>query len=155
MSTTTIYVATSKGLQEWGADHGLTKNLFKLALCAGKAQEAVDALNAEKHGGYTDWKPIKGQKAGDIDEDTAIKRLAARERLIDPALYPGLKGARGIFKVRMEGVANHLLVKQTLAGNEPKLVKLKPGDIAIYLIQTALADPANRAASVWGGGEQS
>ncbi len=151
----TIYVAASKGQQEWGADHGLTKNLFKLGIGEGKAQEAVDALNAEKHGGHADWKLIKAEKAEGIDEETAVKRLAARERLVDPGLYPGLKGARGIFKVRMEGVANHLLVKQTLAGNEPKIAKLKPADIAIYLIQTALADPAMKAASVWSPGGQS
>ncbi len=149
----TIYVATSKGLQEWGADHGLTKHLYKLGIGDGKPQEEIDKLNAERLGGHADWKPIKGQKAEGIDEETAIERVAARERLVDPALYPGLKGAQGVFKVRMEGVASHLLIKQTLAGNEPKIVKLKPADIAIYLIQTALADPALKAASVWGAGD--
>ncbi|MGQ0674647.1 MAG: hypothetical protein ACT4N4_00940 [Rhodospirillales bacterium] len=150
----TIYVATSKGLQEWGADHGLTKNLFKLGLAEGKAQEAVDRLNADKYGGHADWKLIKTQKADGVDEETAIKRVAARERLVDPGFYPGLKGATGVFKVRMEGVVNHLLVKATLAGNEPKIAKVKPADIALYLIQSALADPALKAASVWGPGAQ-
>jgi hypothetical protein len=152
MSTITIYVATSKGLQEWGADHGLTKHLYKLGIGDGKPQDEVDKLNAERLGGHADWKLIKGQKAESIDEETAIKRMAARERLVDPALYPGLKGARGVFKVRMEGVANYLLVKATLAGGEMKIPKVKPADTAGYLITTALADPALKAASVWGVG---
>jgi hypothetical protein len=151
----TIYVATSKELQEWGADHGLTKHLYKLGVAEGKAQEAVDALNAEKHGGRADWKLLKAEKAEGIDEGIAIKRVAARERLVDPNFYPGLKGASGVFKVRLESVANHLMIQATLAGHEPKIAKVKPADIAQYLIQRAGTDAAAGAASVWGPGSQS
>jgi len=151
---TTVYVATSKGLQEWGADHGLTKHLYKLGVAAAKAQEAVDALNAEKHGGHADWKLVKAEKAEGIDQETAVKRVAARERLVDPNFYPGLKGASGVFKVRMESVANHLVVKATLAGGAPKIAKVKPADVAGYLIQRASTDAASGAASVWGSGSQ-
>jgi hypothetical protein len=149
-----VYVAVSKGMQEWGADHGLTKHVYKIGVGEGKPQEAVDALNAARLGGYADWKLVKGGKAEGLDEETAIKRLAARERLIDPNFYPGLKGATGVFKVKIESVGNHLLVQATLAGAAPKIAKVKPADIAQYLIQMAANDPALKAASVWGVGGQ-
>ena len=134
----TIYVALSKSLNEWGSDVGLSKNLYKVGLAEEGGKEAVEALNADAHAGQTDWMLAKAEDAGDRDEATLLGRLGAKEKMVDPKYYPRIRGALGIFKVKIENVENHILVKQALAGQEPKLGKLKPADIAGYLIVNAL-----------------
>jgi hypothetical protein len=134
----TIYVALSKSLNEWGSDVGLSKNLYKVGLAEEGGKEAVEALNADAHAGQTDWVLAKAEDAGGLDEATLLGRLGAKEKMVDPKYYPRIRGALGIFKVKLENVENHILVKQALAGQEPKLGKLKPADIAAYLIVNAL-----------------
>ncbi len=133
----TIYVARSKELGEWGSDVGLGKNLYKAGIAAEEGQEVVEALNADGHGGQTDWVLVKAEDAEGLDEAALLARLGAKEKMIDPKYYPRIRGALGIFKVKLENVENHILVKQALAGEEPKLGKLKPVDIATYLIVNA------------------
>jgi hypothetical protein len=133
-----LYVATSKGLSGWGADVGLTKHIYKVGLGDESAEAIVEALNGDAHAGHGDWRLIKSEATEVVDEDAALARLAQRERMVDPALYPRIRGARGIFKVKLTNVANHLLVKRALAGEEAKVEKVKPADIAAYLLQNAV-----------------
>ena len=49
-----VYVASSKGLANWGADHGLTKHFYKIGVTDGTAEAAVEELNAGEHAGHTD-----------------------------------------------------------------------------------------------------
>lgn len=133
----TIYVARSKSLNEWGSDVGLGKNLYKVALTEDDAKQAIERLNAEAHAGRTDWALVKAEDAGELDEGTVLDRLGAREKMVDPKYYPRIRGALGIYRVKLEHVENHILVKQALAGEEPKLGKLKPADVAGYLIANA------------------
>ncbi len=132
-----LYIATSKNLAGWAADVGLTKHVYKLGVAEGSADDAIKALNDDGLAGESDWRLLKQQDVDGLKEADAVERLAKKERMIDRNYYPKIRGAVGIFKVRIGNVANHLLVKQALAGDEQKLDKVKTADIAAYLIQNA------------------
>lgn len=133
-----VFVATSKSLAAWGADVGLTKSLYAVGVSDETADAAIEAMNMNGYGGQTDWKLLKKQAVEGADEATMIARLAAREKQVDPKLYPKIRDARGIFKVNPENVENHLFVKKALASDtELRAVKVKPADIADYLIAKA------------------
>ncbi len=134
-----IYVAKSQSLAKWGADVGLTKHLYKVGLAEGTAEAALKALNEARHAGESDWRLVMKQKSEATDESPLFERLGRKEKMVDPAFYPKLKGACGIFKVRLTNVENHLLVKRALAGSGEKAVKVKPADIGAYLISNALS----------------
>ena len=88
--------------------------------------------------GETDWAVVKSEPVEGLSEEAAIDRLAAKERMIDPNLYPKLKGARGIFRLNEVKVENHIVVGRALAGESNlKALKLKPADFAAYLIANA------------------
>ncbi|HEX6101813.1 MAG TPA: hypothetical protein VF031_02080 [Alphaproteobacteria bacterium] len=133
----TIYVAASKELGKWGADVGVSKHVYKLGLTEGSAEEAVAALNQASYAGQSDWKLVKKEEVDSLSEEAAVDRLQRKEKLLDPNYYPRLRGTSGIFRVKPVNVENHILVAQALAGREPKLDKLKPADIAQYLITIA------------------
>lgn len=128
-----IYVATSKANQEWGADVGLGKSLFKVGVTDDEPERAVAGF-----AGQTDWKVLKTEPV-DLSEDDIIARLERREKAVDPAYYPKLRGGRGLFKVTIANVENQALVALALDGNDPpKGFKIKPADVAKYLITNAL-----------------
>lgn len=128
-----LYVAISKTMQEWGADVGLGKNLFKIGIADGQtADEAVAGA-----GGQDDWKVLKTADV-DFGEDDALTRLGRREKLVDPNYYPKLRGARGVVKVNLAAVENSRLVALALEGKQPPKTKAKPADIAAYLINNTL-----------------
>ena len=92
----TLYVAISKTMQEWGADVGLGKNLFKMGIADGQTPEqAVAGM-----GGQDDWKILKTAET-DLTEDEALARLGRKEKLVDPNYYPKLRGAPGIVKINL------------------------------------------------------
>lgn len=127
-----IYVAASKANQEWGADVGLGKNLFKVGI----APEPETALAG--FAGQADWKVLKTEET-DLSEDEVLASLGRKEKAVDPNYYPKLRGAQGLFKVTIANVENSMLVALALDGKEPpKGFKVKPVDIAKYLINNAL-----------------
>jgi hypothetical protein len=130
-----IYVAKSPTVAEWASDVGLGKNVFKVGVAEDK-DAALAELNAGVCGG-TDWTLVKSDEVADLTSEQAVERLAKREKMIDPKLYPRLRGATGLFKVKLENVENHLMVKKALDGLQIEAVKLKPADIATYLITNA------------------
>ena len=132
-----LYIAISKNLAGWAADVGLTKHVYKLGVAESSADDAIKALNDEGFAGESDWRLLKQQDVDGLGEAGAVERLAKKEKMVDPDYYPKIRGAVGIFKVKIGNVANHLLVKRTLAGDEQKLDKVKAADIAAYLIQNA------------------
>lgn len=132
-----VYVARSQGLSKWGADVGVTKNLFKVGVSSGTAEEAIKAMNESACAGERDWKLVAKAEVDGAEEATALIRLGVKEKLLDPNLYPRLRGDRGIFKIKPENVENHLIVKKALAGEENIAIKVKPADIGAYLIANA------------------
>jgi len=136
---TILYVATSKSLAGWAADVGLTKQVYKVGVAEGSVDDAIKALNDDAFAGESDWRLLKQQDVDGLEDAAAIDRLAKKEKMVDPNYYPKIRGAVGIFKVRIGNVANHLLVKRALAGDEEKIEKVKTADIAVYLIQNALS----------------
>ena len=140
----TLYVASSKGLANWGSDHGLTKHLYKVGVTDGTAEAAIEELNATQHAGHGDWKLAKKVENVADDEAAVLARVAAKEKLVDPNYYPGIKKAPGIVKVKLANVESRLLVQQTLRGEDPHVVKVKAADIYDYL-----ATLATQEASQW------
>ena len=130
----TIYVARSSKLGKWAFDVGLSKHIYKI----GVTEEPAKPLVAAGWAGETDWTMVKQQPVDNLAEAEAIERLARKEKLIDPNLYPKLKGALGVFKVLPAHVENHILVRRALAGEAERIeLKLKPADFADYLIGNA------------------
>jgi hypothetical protein len=129
-----LFVARSAKLSKWASDVGLSKHVYKV----GVAEEPLKPVLAAGWCGETDWTLVKKAEADAPDEAAMIELLAKKERMIDPALYPRLKGTTGVFKVAPSHVENHLLVTRALAGEGGlKDLKVKPADFADYLIKNA------------------
>jgi hypothetical protein len=130
-----LFVARSVKLGRWGSDVGVGKHVYKVGLAEGDPK----ALAATGWAGESDWKIVKSREIEGLTEEEAIERLAKKERMLDPNLYPKLKGATGVFRLRAEQVENHILVTRALAGGSDRLeLKLKPADFAEYLIHNAM-----------------
>jgi hypothetical protein len=130
----TIYVARSVKAGKWASDVGLGKHIYKLGVTDGDPKAAAVAGWA----GESDWSIVKAETVEGFDEDDAIDRLADKERMVDPNLYPKLRGARGLFRVNPVKVENYIVVGRALAGeSDLKALKLKPADFAAYLIANA------------------
>ena len=134
-----VFVASSRELGKWGADVGLTKHIYKIGVAEESAEAAVKAMNETAVASFTDWKLVLSEEVEGAEDEAMIARLAPRERMVDPGLYPKIRGARGVFKVKPENVENHFLVKFALENqqSELKAYKLTPEDIAKYLIASA------------------
>lgn len=131
----TIYVARSVKLGRWASDVGLGRYVFKIGVADGDPK----ALAATGWAGESDWTILRRQPVESLDEEEALARLARREKMIDPNLYPKLKGTAGVFRLTPARVENHILVTRALAGDSNRTeLKLKPADFADYLIHNAL-----------------
>jgi hypothetical protein len=130
-----LFVARSVKLGRWGSDVGLGKHVYKVGI----ADSDPKTLAATGWAGESDWKIVRTRDVEGLSEDEALERLARKERMIDPNLYPKLKGAAGVFRLRAEQVENHILGSRALAGDSDRVdLKLKPVDFADYLIHNAM-----------------
>lgn len=130
-----LYVARSSKLGRWASDVGLGKNVYKV----GVAESDPKALASAGWAGETDWTIVRKTAVEGLSEAAALDRLARKEKMIDPNLYPKLKGAAGMFRLAPDRVENHIRVTRALAGQSDSLeIKLKPTDYADYLIHNTL-----------------
>src|SRR5712691_10284233 len=95
-----LYVARSAKLARWASDVGFGKHIYKLGI----REDDPKALAAAGWAGEADRKIVRQQEVEDLSEAAAQQRLARKEMMIDPNLYPKLKGAAGVFRV----AANHV-----------------------------------------------
>lgn len=129
-----LYVARSAKLSRWASDVGLGKHVYKVGLSADDPKALAEAGWA----GETDWKIVGREDIEGLTEEAAIDRLARKEKMIDPNIYPKLKGAAGVFRLPAASVENHILVSRALAGDSDRVdLKLKPADFAAYLMHNA------------------
>ena len=130
-----LYVARSSKLGRWGSDVGLGKHIYKVGVADGDPK----ALAATGWAGETDWTIVRKTAVDNLSEAEALDRLARKEKVIDPNLYPKLKGAAGVFRLTPARVENHIMVARALAGQSDRVeIKLKPTDYADYLIHNTL-----------------
>ena len=130
-----LYVARSAKLARWASDVGFGKHLYKL----GVSDDDPKALAAAGWAGEADWKIVRRDEVEGLSEAEALERLARKEKMIDPNLYPKLKGAAGVFRVIADHVENHIIVSRALAGDSDRRdMKLTPADFAAYLVHNAL-----------------
>ena len=130
-----LFVARSSRLCRWASDVGLGKHVYKV----GVAPSDLKGLAAAGWAGETDWTITRKQTVEDLSEEEALARLARKEKVIEPNLYPKLKGANGVFRLAPTRVESHIIVTRALAGQSDRVeVKLKPTDFADYLIHNTL-----------------
>ena len=130
-----LYVARSVKLSRWASDVGVGKHVYKLGVAEGDPK----ALAAAGWAGETDWTITRKQAVEGLSEEEALARLRRKEKIIDPNLYPKLKGAVGVFRLVPTRVESHIIVTRALAGESDRVeIKLKPTDFADYLIHNAL-----------------
>lgn len=133
-----IYVARSPTMQEWAADVGLTEHVFKVGIADGSAADAIGQLNSEEFAGASDWTLLKEKSLDPADPAAISERLGRKEKAVDPLFYPRIKGATGLYKVKIANVQTRLLMQKMMAGEEEKVPKKpKVGDIADYLLGVA------------------
>lgn len=130
-----LYVARSGKLGRWASDVGLGKTIYKVGVAEGDPK----ALATAGWAGETDWTIVRKTAVEDLSEAEALDRLGRKEKMIDPNLYPKLKGAAGVFRLTPARVENHIIVTRALAGQSDRIeIKLKPADYADYLIHNTL-----------------
>jgi hypothetical protein len=131
----TLFVARSAKLCRWASDVGLGKQVYKVGVADGDPK----ALAAAGWAGESDWTIVRKRPVEGLSEEEAVDRLARKERMIDPNLYPKLKGAAGVFRLTPARIENHIMVTRALAGESDRAaIKLRPGDYADYLIHNAI-----------------
>jgi hypothetical protein len=130
-----IFVAFSPAMQEWGADVGISKHLYKAGFTDGEPKEAVQALNDEGYAGQKDWQLAGSRAVEGLDEAAFLARLKERQKLVDPLYYPKIKGAKDIVKLEQRKVEANLVIKRTMEGRDSKVPKLKPVDMADFITE--------------------
>ena len=91
-----LFVARSVKLGRWASDVGLGKHVYKVGL----AEDDPKTLAAAGWAGETDWKIVRSREVEGVSEEDVLERLARKERMLDPNLYPKVKGQPGFFRLR-------------------------------------------------------
>src|ERR1700737_5132017 len=100
-----LYVARSVKLSRWASDVGVGKHVYKLGVAEGDPK----SLAAVGWAGETDWTITRKQAVEGLGEEEALARLGRKDKMIDPNLYPKLKGATGGFRLIPPGVGRNII----------------------------------------------
>ena len=133
-----IYVAFSPAMQEWGSDVGISKHLYKVGFTDDEPKDAVQGLNDDVYAGQQDWQLAGSKVLEGLDKLALLGRIAERQKVIDPLYYPKIKGAKDIVKLEQRKVEANLVIKRTMEGRDSKVPKLKPVDMADYIIESLI-----------------
>ncbi len=133
-----LYVAYSPAMQEWGSDVGVSKLLYKVGFTDDDPAAAIKELTAEGYGGQNDWILAGAKEVEGLDQTAALTRLGERQKVLDPLYYPKIKGAKDIVKLDPRRVEASLVIKRTMEGRDSKVPKLKPIDMADYIIDSLI-----------------
>ena len=135
-----VYIAMSQSMQEWGNDAGISKHLYRIGFTDGAPADAVKELSDSGYGGQNDWVLLDAREADSLDQDALMARITNRMKLIDPLYYPKLKGAKDIVRLDQRKVEASIVIKLTMEGRASKVPKLKPKDMAGFILDVALGD---------------
>jgi hypothetical protein len=135
-----VYVAMSETMQAWGHDAGISKHLYKIAATDETPEEAVKALNDAGYAGQNDWMLVGHRSAEAVDPAAFMARIADRMKVIDPLYYPKIKGAKDIVRLDQRKVEANIVIKLTMEGRASKVPKLKPKDMAEFILDAALGE---------------
>jgi hypothetical protein len=80
-----IFVARSSKLGKWASDVGLSKHVYKVGVAEAGELKAVVAAG---WAGETDWNIVKKDAIEGLSEAEVIERLAGKQKMVDPNLYP-------------------------------------------------------------------
>ena len=135
---TSIYIAFSPAMQEWGSDVGVSKHLYRAGLTDDKPEDAVKVLNDDGYAGQKDWQLAGAREAADMDEAAFVQRLKDRQKLLDPLYYPKIKGAKDIAKLDQRKVEANIVIKRTMEGRDSKVPKLTPPLMADFILDSLI-----------------
>ncbi len=135
-----VYVAMSETMQEWGADAGISKHLYKVGFTDDAPEEALKELNGTGYAGQNDWVLAGAREMDTLDPSALMARIADRMKVIDPLYYPKIKGAKDIVRLDQRKVEANIVIKLTMEGRASKVPKLKPKDMAGFILDAALGD---------------
>lgn len=131
-----IYIAFSPLMQEWGSDVGVSKHLYKAGFTDEEPKDAVQTLNDEGYAGHRDWELAGARPLTGLDQLALLTRLSERQKVLDPLYYPKIKGAKDIVKLEQRKVEANLVIKRTMEGRDSKVPKLKPADMADFIMDS-------------------
>lgn len=135
-----VYIAMSQTMQDWGNDAGISKHLYRIGFTDEAPADAVKELSERGYGGQNDWVLLEAREADTLDQDALMARITNRMKLIDPLYYPKLKGAKDIVRLDQRKVEASIVIKLTMEGRASKVPKLKPKDMAGFILDVALGD---------------
>jgi hypothetical protein len=135
-----VYIAMSQTMQEWGNDAGISKHLYRIGFTDEAPADAVKELSKSGYGGQNDWLLLDMREADSLDQGALMARITNRMKLIDPLYYPKLKGAKDIVRLDQRKVEASIVIKLTMEGRASKVPKLKPKDMAGFILDVALGD---------------
>ncbi|MGE4061915.1 MAG: hypothetical protein AB7E79_00970 [Rhodospirillaceae bacterium] len=135
-----VYIAMSEAMQEWGSDAGISKHLYKVGFTGDAPEDAVKELNETAYGGQKDWVLVGARETESLDRQALMSRIGERMKLVDPLYYPKIKGAQDIVRVDQRKVEANIVIKRTMEGRDSKVPKIKPKDMAGFILDAALGD---------------